>query len=96
MGTRAPAWTSSAQEAGVVRRTLYNQFPEGKEALFHSVVEQVWSAFPVLDITTDADALADPEVGLRRIGQAVADFWAPQWPCRSCAWSSLRGRGSPS
>ncbi len=66
-----------AQEAGVVRRTLYNQFPEGKEALFHSVVEQVWSAFPVLDITTDADALADPEVGLRRIGQAVADFWAP-------------------
>ncbi len=66
-----------AQEAGAARRTLYNQFPDGKEALFHAVVERVWRAFPVLDITTDAAALADPELGLKRIGEAVAAFWAP-------------------
>jgi TetR/AcrR family transcriptional regulator of autoinduction and epiphytic fitness len=66
-----------AQEAGAARRTLYNQFLDGKEALFHAVVERVWSAFPVMDITADTDALADPELGLRRIGEAVAAFWAP-------------------
>jgi len=66
-----------ANTAGVARRTLYNQFPDGKESLFSAVTERMWSAFPAMDIATDEDALADPEVGLRRIGHAVASFWAP-------------------
>jgi TetR/AcrR family transcriptional regulator of autoinduction and epiphytic fitness len=66
-----------AQEAGAARRTLYNQFPSGKEELFRAVVERVWSAFPVLDIVAEADAQADPEIGLRRIATAVAAFWEP-------------------
>ncbi len=61
-----------AQEAGAARRTLYNQFPKGREALFHAVVERVWSASPVMDIVADVAVLADPELGLRRIGEAVA------------------------
>ncbi|WP_322041255.1 TetR/AcrR family transcriptional regulator [Burkholderia diffusa] len=67
-----------AQEAGAARRTLYNQFQDGKEELFRAVVERVWSAFPVLDIVAEAQAQADPEIGLRRIATAVASFWEPQ------------------
>ena len=66
-----------AKEAGTARRTLYNQFPDGKEELFRAVVERMWRAFPAMDIGDDAEALADPEVGLRRIGQAVSSFWGP-------------------
>lgn len=66
-----------AQEAGAARRTLYNQFPAGKEELFRAVVERVWSAFPVLDIVAETETQADPEVGLRRIAAAVASFWEP-------------------
>jgi len=66
-----------AQGAGVARRTLYNQFPDGKKALFLAVVERMWQSFPVMDIATDAAALADPEVGLRRIGYGIAAFWNP-------------------
>ena len=66
-----------AQEAGAARRTLYNQFPAGKEELFRAVIERVWSDFPVLDIVAGADTQADPEIGLRRIATAVASFWEP-------------------
>ncbi len=66
-----------AQEAGAARRTLYNQFPAGKEELFRAVVERVWSAFPVLDIVAEAEAQSDPDIGLRRIAMAVASFWEP-------------------
>ncbi|MCB8883635.1 TetR/AcrR family transcriptional regulator [Acidisoma cellulosilytica] len=66
-----------AQAAGAARRTLYNQFPAGKEELFRSVAERMWRAFPVMDIATDEEALADPEAGLRRIGYGIAGFWAP-------------------
>ena len=66
-----------AKAANVARRTLYNQFPEGKEALFGAVAERMWQAFPVMDIATDEAALADPAEGLRRIGRGVAEFWAP-------------------
>lgn len=41
------------------------------------MAERVWRAFPAMDIATDAAALADPEIGLRRIGEAIATFWAP-------------------
>ncbi|RQR33288.1 TetR/AcrR family transcriptional regulator [Burkholderia sp. Bp9142] len=66
-----------AQEAGAARRTLYNQFPAGKEELFRAVVERVWSAFPVLDIVAEAETQSDPDIGLRRIATAVASFWEP-------------------
>lgn len=66
-----------AKAAGVARRTLYNQFPDGKESMFGAVAERMWRAFPVMDIATDESALSDPEAGLRRIGQGVAAFWAP-------------------
>lgn len=66
-----------AKSAGVARRTLYNKFPEGKEALFGAVAERMWSAFPVMDIATDEAALADPQAGLLKIGHGVAAFWAP-------------------
>lgn len=66
-----------AKASGVARQTLYNRFPEGKEALFGAVAERMWRTFPVMDIASDEQALADPEVGLRKIGRGVAAFWAP-------------------
>jgi TetR/AcrR family transcriptional regulator of autoinduction and epiphytic fitness len=64
-----------AQTAGAARRTLYNQFPEGKSQLFHAVVERMWKAFPVMSIATDEAMLANPEKGLRTIGYAIGNFW---------------------
>ncbi|WBO20756.1 TetR/AcrR family transcriptional regulator [Sphingomonas abietis] len=66
-----------AQKAGAVRRTVYNQFPEGKKQLFHAVAERMWRSFPVMDIATDEQALGDPAEGLRRIGYGIASFWDP-------------------
>lgn len=66
-----------AQAAGAARRTLYNQFPDGKTQIFQAVVARMWLAFPVMDIASDADALADPSAGLRRIGYGIAGFWRP-------------------
>ncbi|WP_266157747.1 TetR/AcrR family transcriptional regulator [Dyella silvatica] len=77
--TRGYAGTSIdlvARDAGVARRTIYNQF-KSKEALFEAAVRQVWRDFPVLEITQDVAALSNPERGLTLVGQAVADFWAP-------------------
>ncbi|MGI4796590.1 MAG: TetR/AcrR family transcriptional regulator [Janthinobacterium lividum] len=77
LGFEGASMEAIAQEAAVVRRTLYNQFPEGKEAIFHAVTERVWDSYPIVDIVADGEALADPAIGLRRIGEAVAEFWAP-------------------
>jgi len=67
-----------AGEAATARRTLYNQFPAGKEELFRAVIERVWSTFPVMDIIAETEMQADPDTGLRRIAAAVAAFWEPQ------------------
>ncbi|WP_263384899.1 TetR/AcrR family transcriptional regulator [Granulicella arctica] len=64
-----------AEAAGVARRTLYNQFPDGKEAIFRAVVEHFWSKFPVMALATDEIALRDPRFGLTKTGNAIADFW---------------------
>ncbi|RXH57056.1 TetR/AcrR family transcriptional regulator [Granulicella sibirica] len=64
-----------AKTACAARRTLYNQFPEGKAQLFSAVVERMWKAFPVMSIATDEAMLADPEKGLRTIGYAIGNFW---------------------
>lgn len=66
-----------SKAAGVARRTVYNQFPDGKQSLFAAVAARMWDAFPVMDIATDEQALADPVAGLRRIGHGIAAFWAP-------------------
>jgi len=63
-----------AEKAEVARRTVYNQF-KSKEALFEAMVQEIWSHFPVLDITSDEESLADPRAGLLRVGHAVANFW---------------------
>jgi TetR/AcrR family transcriptional regulator of autoinduction and epiphytic fitness len=76
-GFEATSMDLVAQAAGAARRTLYNQFPDGKEQLFRAVAERMWRAFPVMDIATDEAALADPEEGLRTIGRGIAAFWAP-------------------
>ncbi|MBK0031011.1 TetR/AcrR family transcriptional regulator [Erwinia sp. S43] len=64
-----------SQEAGVARRTLYNQYPEGKEALFRAMVERMWSSFPVIDIASQEEAMKDTATGLHMIAEAVAAFW---------------------
>lgn len=66
-----------AQRAGAARRTVYNQFPEGKKELFHAVAARMWLSFPVMDIAGDETALSSPEDGLRRIGYGIATFWSP-------------------
>lgn len=66
-----------ASSAGVARRTLYNQFPDGKAQLFKAVAQRMWQAFPEMEIATDPEALADPAVGLERIARGIAAFWGP-------------------
>lgn len=66
-----------AKAAGVARRTLYNQFPEGKTDLFRLVVEKLWCAFPVLDIVAQTQAQRDVKAGLTSIARAIVDFWTP-------------------
>lgn len=66
-----------ARTAGAARRTVYNQFPEGKKELFRAVVERMWASFPVMDIASDDVALSDPAAGLRKIGYGIAAFWSP-------------------
>lgn len=64
-----------AKTAGAARRTLYNHFPEGKEQLFHAVVERMWKAFPLMSIATEEAMLSDPGKGLSAIGHAIGNFW---------------------
>ncbi|MDE1162194.1 MAG: TetR/AcrR family transcriptional regulator [Acidobacteriaceae bacterium] len=65
-----------AEAAGVARRTLYNQFPEGKEAVFRAAIELFWQGFP--QVTWSEDAVADPEGSLREVAMAIASFWAAE------------------
>lgn len=73
-----------AVAAAVTRRTLYNRFPEGKEALFMAVTARLWEAYPRTPVTGEA-ALADPAKGLRQIAMEFAGFW-----CGSSAADLLR------
>ena len=65
-----------AAASGAARRTLYNQF-DSKEQLFDAMIERVWTGFAVLNITLDEASLSDPQLGLTRLGHAIADFWLP-------------------
>src|SRR5882757_8746416 len=75
-GYEAASMEVVAKRAGASRRTLFNQF-ETKEALFSAAVERFWSRLPIVEIATGQEALGDPAIGLTRIGQTIADFWAP-------------------
>lgn len=63
-----------ARDAGVARRTLYNQF-DSKEVLFGATIERLWTTFDI-NLVNDADSRRDPKVGLTKLARAVAEFWA--------------------
>lgn len=68
-----------ALDAGVVRRTLYNQY-SSKEALFRAVIADIWKSFPSSDIAQMAVAAeysSDLDASLFEIGMAIANHWAP-------------------
>lgn len=75
LGYAGTSMDAVAKEAGVARRTVYYQFAS-KEALFRAAIAHVWRNLPIVEITRDRQALIDPEIGLVRIGRAIAGFWA--------------------
>jgi Transcriptional regulator len=64
-----------ADQAGVARRTIYNQFAS-KEALFQAVVENVWSHLTPPELTENEKDI-EPTDRLRRMGMIIALYWAP-------------------
>ncbi|WP_422743437.1 TetR/AcrR family transcriptional regulator [Mycobacterium sp. WMMD1722] len=88
-----------ALQAGVARRTLYNQF-SSKKALFDATMTQLWDRMP-LDEIVDATTQDGPaEEVLYAVGRAIADFWSPPEAVaflRLVIWESPRfpelGRG---
>jgi AcrR family transcriptional regulator len=64
-----------ADAAGVARRTLYNQFPDGKESIFRAAVEDFWAKFPEVQLMSNEEFLANPRKGMTRIGDAITEFW---------------------
>ena len=81
-----------ALEAGVARRTLYNQFVS-KKALFDATMARMWDATP-LDAIVEATAqVRPPEDVLFSIGRTIAGFWAPPEAVafmRLVIWESAR------
>lgn len=62
-----------AQAAGVVRRTVYNLFPEGKESLFRASVALFWAGFPKFS-SRELERLA-PREALTYAAEAIVTFW---------------------
>ena len=63
-----------AAEAGVSRRTVFNQFAS-KEALVEQSLARVWTRIGIAEITGTLDAAADPRATMTRIGTAITAFW---------------------
>jgi len=63
-----------AAEAGVSRRTVFNQFAS-KEALVEQSLARVWTRIGIAEITGTLDATADPRATMTRIGKAITAFW---------------------
>lgn len=63
-----------ATEAGVSRRTVFNQFAS-KEALVEQSLARVWTRIGIAEITETLDATADPQATMARIGTAITAFW---------------------
>lgn len=81
-----------ALEAGVARRTLYNQF-SNKKALFDATMAEMWNATPVDAIIEATEQMRPPEDVLFTIGRTIANFWAPPEAVafmRLVIWESAR------
>lgn len=76
-GIDAVSMARIATEAGVSRRTVFNQFAS-KEGVFAAAMQRVWTRIPMLEITSDSKALTEPTETLREIGRAIMHFWLPQ------------------
>ncbi|MCO5160224.1 MAG: TetR/AcrR family transcriptional regulator [Mesorhizobium sp.] len=63
-----------AAEAGVSRRTVFNQFAT-KEAVIELALGQVWHRIGIAEITDAIDSVADPVATMTRIGHAITGFW---------------------
>ena len=63
-----------AAEAGVSRRTVFNQFGS-KEALFRAAIERLWRRLSVFATADEEVITYDVSEGLRRLGWMIADFW---------------------
>jgi len=65
-----------ASESGAGRRTVYNHFSSKKD-LFDAMVSLLWENMPLEKIVSSIANAANPEEALNEIGNAIADFWAP-------------------
>jgi AcrR family transcriptional regulator len=65
-----------ALQAGVARRTVYNQFA-GKRVLFDAAMAQLWDSMPLDAIVAATKQTGPAEDVLHAIGLAIARFWAP-------------------
>jgi len=65
-----------ASESGAGRRTVYNHFSSKKE-LFDAMVSFLWEGMPLEKIVSRSAQATSPEEALTEIGNAIADFWAP-------------------
>lgn len=65
-----------AEESGISRRTLYNQF-ESKKQLFEATVAFLWEGMPLQAIIDRVGDSGPPKKVLQEIGEAIGGFWAP-------------------
>ena len=66
-----------ALESGAGRRTVYNHF-NSKKALFEATTAVLWQNMPIGRIVGGEDTANRPEEVLREVGDAIANFWAPE------------------
>lgn len=81
-----------AVEAGVARRTLYNQFAS-KKALFDATMTRMWASMPLDAIIDPTAEVRPPDEVLFAIGRTIASFWAPPESvafARLVIWESSR------
>jgi AcrR family transcriptional regulator len=76
LGYEQSSMDQIALEAGVARRTIYNQFGS-KKALFDATMAQMWDGMPLDAIIDATSAVRPPEEVLYTIGRTIASFWAP-------------------
>ncbi len=78
-GYDAASMEEIAQEACVARRTLYNRFPDGKDALLTTAVSQLWDNWLKKTLLTefaqDARFKKNARLGLMALGDYLYDFW---------------------
>jgi AcrR family transcriptional regulator len=81
-----------ALEAGVARRTLYNQFAN-KKALFDATMARMWASMPLDAIIDPTAEVRPPDEVMYTIGRTIASFWTPPEAvafARLVIWESSR------